>query len=96
MDVTIARIPVVMSTSTRPRSRAGQRSRSSCAMRLPSASASASNRHTVSPLRPSDSRLGARIRRFPHEAKSDDTSAAHASMTCSQLSITSSMSRSAR
>jgi hypothetical protein len=37
LAVTIARTPAAMSTSTRSRSRAGQRSSSSWAMRLPSA-----------------------------------------------------------
>jgi len=64
--------------------------------RRASSDASESSRQTVSPLSPNDSRLVAKIRKLPHAPSNDDVSSAQASITCSQLSITSSMSRSTR
>jgi hypothetical protein len=64
--------------------------------RRASSDPSESSRQTVSPLTPNDSRLVAKIRKLPQAPSNDDASSAHASTTCSQLSITSSMSRSTR
>ena len=64
--------------------------------RYASSASSGSSLQTVSPLTPSDSRLVAKIRTSAHELSRAVASSAHASTTCSQLSSTSSTSRSAK